>query len=205
VGGLPVYRYEFDEQGKTLKLWVRRKRGNRKLVCSGCGRKLTEVYDIHQREIRDLPQSGYRTTLVIELCRVCCPDCGVKTKKVPQLPGKAPFSKRFEEARGCESSAVRLLAGQFGLAVSAGRAIDLRYLKRSGEKKAGLAADGVDEIYIERNSQYKPQSRSRMTFSTRSRRVTEEPFDLFQRTIEPVRSGCICGPPPSICSIRPSI
>ena len=28
-----------------LKLWVRRKRGNRKLVCSGCGRKLAEAYD----------------------------------------------------------------------------------------------------------------------------------------------------------------
>jgi hypothetical protein len=41
---------------------------------------------------------------VIELYRVRCPDCGVKTEKVPQLPSKAPFSKRFEEAVGlaCE-------------------------------------------------------------------------------------------------------
>src|ERR1035441_7796951 len=100
-----LVRSEIDEHGKTLKLWVRRKRGNRKLVCSGCGRKLTEACDIYQREVRDLPWSEYRATVVIELYRVRCPDCGVKTEKVPQLPSKAPFSKRLEEAVGlaCES------------------------------------------------------------------------------------------------------
>jgi len=32
---------------------VRRKPGNRKLVCSGCGRKLAEAYDTYEREVRD--------------------------------------------------------------------------------------------------------------------------------------------------------
>ena len=116
--GYRVYRHEIDEHGKTLKLWVPRKRGNRKLVCSGCGRKLTEACDIYQREARDLPWSEYRATVVIELYWVRCPDCGVKTEKILQLPSKAPFSKRFEEAVGlaCESAAVRRVAQQFGLA-----------------------------------------------------------------------------------------
>ena len=148
--GYRVYQREIDEQGKTLKLWVRRKRGNRKLVCSGCGRKFTEVYDIHQREIRDLPWSEYRTTVVIELYRVRCPDCGVKMEKVPQLPSKAPFSKRFEEAVGqaCENAAGRRVAQQFGLAASTVRAIDLRYLVRWSEgrrkpaSRCGSAASG---------------------------------------------------------------
>ncbi|HYL13906.1 MAG TPA: hypothetical protein VEV41_12770 [Terriglobales bacterium] len=48
--GYRVYRHEINEEAKTLKLWVRRKRGNRKLVCSGCGRKLSEVYDTYERE-----------------------------------------------------------------------------------------------------------------------------------------------------------
>ena len=58
--------------------------------------------------------------MVVELYRVRCPDCGVKTEKVPQLPSKAPFSKRFEEAVGlaCESAAVRRVARQFGLVSS---------------------------------------------------------------------------------------
>jgi len=55
--GYRVYRHEIDEPGKRLKLWVRRKRGNRKLICSGCGRKLGDAYDSYEREVRDLPWS----------------------------------------------------------------------------------------------------------------------------------------------------
>jgi uncharacterized metal-binding protein len=35
----------------------------------------------------------FRTTVIVEVYRVCCPDCGVKMEKVPQLPSTAPFSK----------------------------------------------------------------------------------------------------------------
>src|ERR1700691_3182011 len=107
--GYRVYRSEIEEEAKRLRLWVRRKRGNRKLECSGCGRRMAEVYE---REVRDLPWSEYGTTVVIVLYRVRCPDCGIKAEKVPQLPSKAPFSKRFEEAVGlaCESAAVRRVA-----------------------------------------------------------------------------------------------
>jgi hypothetical protein len=65
--GYRVYRHEINEAAKRLKLWVGRKRGNRKLVCSGCGRKLSEVYDTYERELRDLPCFEFRTTVVIEL------------------------------------------------------------------------------------------------------------------------------------------
>lgn len=40
------------------------------MVCSGCGRKLNEVYDTYEREVRDLPCFEFRTTVVIELYRV---------------------------------------------------------------------------------------------------------------------------------------
>jgi transposase len=156
--GYRVYRHEIDEHGKTLKLWVRRKRGNRKLVCSGCGRKLTGACDIYQREVRDLPWSEYRATVVIELYRVRCPDCGVKTEKVAQLPSKAPFSQRFEEAVGlaCESAAVRRVAQQFGLAASTVRAIDLRYLERwaAARRKPALRQMGVDEIHLGKKQKF---------------------------------------------------
>src|SRR5580692_7110609 len=129
--GYRVFRYEIDETANTLRLWVRRKRGNRKLICSGCGRKFTDAHDYNEREVRDLPWGEYRTTVVIEVYRVCCPQCGVRVEKVPQLPSKAPFSKRFEEAVGlaCESASVRQVARQFRLAASTVRAIDLRYLQ----------------------------------------------------------------------------
>src|ERR1700721_3556697 len=126
--GYRVYRHEINEQAKTLKLWVRRKRGNRKLICSGCGRKLSDAYDSYERGVRDLPCFEYRTTVVIELYRVRCPDCGLKIEKVDQLPSKAPFSKRFEEAVGqaCESASARGVAKHFGLAESNAGALDRR-------------------------------------------------------------------------------
>src|SRR5260370_4463388 len=107
--GYRVYRSEINEEAKTLRLWVRRKRGNRKLECSGCGRRINEIADVYEREVRDLPCFEYRTTVVIELYRLWCPDCGIKAEKVALLPSKAPFSQHFEEAVGqaCETAAAR--------------------------------------------------------------------------------------------------
>ena len=156
--GYRVYQYEIDEKAKTLRLWVRRKRGTQKLICSGCGRKFTDAHDSREREVRDLPWGEYRTTVVIEVYRVCCPNCGVKVEKVPQLPSKAPFSKRFEEAVGgaCESASVRQVARQFRLAASTVRAIDLRYLERwnAARRQAPLKEMGVDEIYFGKSMKF---------------------------------------------------
>jgi hypothetical protein len=52
-----------------------------KLVCSGCGRKLEQAHDAGEREVRDLPCMEFRITVVVEIYRVCCPDCGVKIEK----------------------------------------------------------------------------------------------------------------------------
>jgi transposase len=156
--GYRVYHSEINEAGKTLRLWVRRKRGNRKLVCSGCGRRLSEIAESYEREVRDLPCFEYRTTVVIELYRVRCPDCGIRAERVEQLPSKARFSKRFEEAVGqaCESAAARRVAQQFGLAASTVRAVDLRYLRRWAEerRKPALRQMGVDEIYLGKKQRF---------------------------------------------------
>jgi len=201
--GYRVYRHEINEQAKTLKLWVRRKRGNRKLECSGCGRKFTEVYDSYEREVRDLPWSEYRTTVVIELYRVRCPDCGVKTEKVPQLPSKAPFSKRFEEAVGlaCESAAVRRVARQFGLASSTVRAIDVRYLSRwsEGRRKPALRQMGVDEIYLGKKQKFLTvvsnlETGEPLWFGRERKKETldeffEKQLSAFQRSA--IRAACV--------------
>ena len=156
--GYRVYRHEIDEEAKTLKLWVRRKRGHQKLVCSGCGRELEKAHDVNERVVRDLPCMEFRTTVVVEVYRVCCPDCGIKVEKVPQLPTKAPFSKRFEDAVGqaCESAAARQVALRFGLAASTVRAIDLRYLERwaADRRKPVLAQMGVDEIHLGKKQKF---------------------------------------------------
>ncbi len=153
-----MYRHEINEKAKTLKLWIRRKRGHRKLICSGCGRKLENAHDVSEREVRDLPCMEFRTTVVIEVYRVCCPDCGIKTEKVPQLPSKAPFSKRFEDAVGeaCESAAARQVARRFEMPASTVRAIDLRYLERwaATRRKPALTLMGVDEIHLGKKQKF---------------------------------------------------
>jgi transposase len=116
--GYRVYRQEIAEAAETLCLWVRRKLGNRKLICSGYGRKFSDAHDSKKREVRDLPRGEDRTTVIVEVYRVCCPQCGVRVEKMPQLPSTAPFSKRFEEAVGlaCASASLRQVARQFRLA-----------------------------------------------------------------------------------------
>jgi transposase len=156
--GYRVWRQEVDEQGKRLKLWVRRKRGNKKLICSGCGQRVESIHEICEREVRDLPVFEFRTTVVIELYRVRCPQCGPRIERVDQLPRKAPFSKRFEDAVGlaCEGASARQVARAFRLSESTVRAIDLRYLERwaGARRKPPLRQMGVDEIHLGKKQKF---------------------------------------------------
>ena len=149
--GYQVYRHAIDERKKHLTLWVRRKRGNRKLTCANCGQRVSKIHDVYEREVRDLPCFEFLTTVVIELYRLRCPECGVKAEKVELLPSKAPYSKRFEDAVGeaCESASARQIARRMRLPESTVRAIDLRCLERwdSKRKLPPLRQMGVDEIY----------------------------------------------------------
>ena len=201
--GYRVYQHEINEPAKTLKLWVRRKRGNRKLVCSGCERKFADAYDSYEREVRDLPCFEYRTTVVVELYRVRCPDCGIKAEKVPQLPSKAPFSQRFEDAVGlaCESAAVRRVARAFGLAASTVRALDLRYLKRwsAGRRKPAVRQMGVDELYLGKQQKFLTvvsnlETGEPLWFGRERKKETldeflEKQLSAFQRSA--IRAACV--------------
>jgi hypothetical protein len=74
--GYRVYQQEVDEKAKTLKLWVRRKAGAKKRICSGCGKHVAEIHEVVEREVLDLPWSIYRATVVAEV--------------VLHLPSKSP-------------------------------------------------------------------------------------------------------------------
>lgn len=214
-----MYRHEINEETKALKLWIRRKRGNRKLECSGCGRKFTQIYDVSERAVRDLPWSSYTATVFIEIYRVRCPDCGVRRERVPLLPSKAPFSKRFEDAVGlaCEMASARQVSRQFGLSASTVRAIDKRYLERwdASRRKPALRQMGVDEIYLGKkqkfltvvcnletseplwlNSERKKESLDEFfqTLNPRQRRGIEaacvDMWEPFRRSIEQWASQC---------------
>jgi transposase len=156
--GYRVYWHEINESTRTLKLWVRRKRGNKVLVCSGCGGRAPKIEEVRERTVRDLPWRKYQAIVVVEFYRVRCPQCGLKVEQVPQLPSKAPFSRDFEDAVGlaCESASARQVARQFRLAASTVRVIDLRYLERwtATRKMPALSQMGVDEIYLGKKQKF---------------------------------------------------
>lgn len=156
--GYRVFQQEIDEKAKTLKLWVRRKAATKKRICSGCGKHVAEIHEVVEREVRDLPWSIYRATVVVEVCRVRCPDCGPRMEKVLQIPSKSPFSKRFEEAVGqaCESASAVQVGRQFGIPASTVRAIDFRYLKRweASRRKPALKQMGIDELYLGKSGKF---------------------------------------------------
>jgi transposase len=201
--GYGVYRQRIDEKNKILELWVRRKRGNRKLECSGCGGKFADAYDSNERAVRDLPWSEFRTTVHIEVYRVKCPDCGVKVEKVPLLPSKAPFSKRFEDAVGqaCESASARQVARRFGLPESTARAIDLRYLERwaATRRKPVLRQMGVDEIHLGKKQKFLTvvcnlETSEPLWFGRERKKETLDAFfqeDLTARQRRGIEAACV--------------
>jgi transposase len=201
--GYRVWRHEIDERAKTLKLWVRRKRGNKKLICSRCGRRVDTIHEICEREIRDLPVFEFRTTVVIELYRLRCPDCGPRVERVDQLPSKAPFSKRFEDAVGqaCEGASARQVALRFRLPESTVRAIDLRYLERwaAARKKPALRQMGVDEIHLGKKQKFLTvvsnlETGEPLWFGAERRKETLDTFfkeELSQRQRRRIEAACV--------------
>src|SRR5579862_393804 len=203
--GCKIYQEEIDERGKKLKLWVRRKKAGLKLICSGCLQHVSasKIHVICEREVRDLPCFEYSTTVVVETYRVKCPRCGFRAEKVAQLPSKAPFSKRFEEAVGqaCESAAARQVARRLELASSTVRAIDLRYLERwaAGRRKPALRQMGVDEIYLGKKQKFLTvvtnlQTGEPLWFGRERKKETLDEFfekhlSAFQRSA--IRAACV--------------
>jgi transposase len=201
--GYRVYKHEIDEKHRHLTLWVRRKRGNRKLSCPDCGRRAHKIHEVLEREVRDLPCFEYRTTVVIELYRLKCPQCGVKTEKVPQLPSKAPYSKRFEDAVGqaCESAPVRQVARRMGLAESTVRGIDLRYLERceANRRKPPLRHMGIDELYRGKSDKFLSvvcnlETGEPLWFGTDRKKETLDVFfreELTSRQRQGIEAACV--------------
>jgi transposase len=98
--GYRVYKHEIDERKKHVTLRIRRKRGNGVLRCPGCGRRVQKIHEVIERTVRDLPCFEYTTTVIVELYRLRCPDCGLKTEQMPQLPSKAALYQTLRGFRG---------------------------------------------------------------------------------------------------------
>jgi transposase len=161
------------------------------------------IHEICEREVRDLPVFEFRTKVVIELYRVRCPQCGPKIERVVQLPSKAPFSKRFEDAVGlaCEGASARQVARAFRLSESTVRAIDLRYLERwaAARRKPALRQLGVDEIHLGKKQKFLTvvsnlETAEPLWFGSDRKKETLDSFfheELSQRQRQRIEAACV--------------
>lgn len=149
--GYVVYAKAFDEDAATVTLWIRQGGRDPSYTCDGCGIGVGTVHDQSERRVRDLPWGAWTIYLVLEVHRVRCRRCGVKTERVEFLEGKHPYTRRFSAAvaRDCEDAAVSRVAVKWGLSAQTVRRMDKRALLAWSQRRRRrpLRQMGVDEIF----------------------------------------------------------
>ena len=123
-----AYTCAFEDSTARLTIRVRQDRRNRYYECSGCGISVGETVDVKERSVRDLPWSIWQVYLIVEVHRVRCCRCGVKTERLPFLLGKRRQTERLRAriALDCEDAAVRRVAARWGLSPQTVFRIDRR-------------------------------------------------------------------------------
>lgn len=149
--GYVAYGCEFEESKGRLILRVRQDGRDPFRVCSGCGISVKETVDYRERRVRDLPWGIWQVVLILEIHRVRCGRCGVRTERLPFLSGKHRQTDRLRQriAQDCEDSAVRRVAAKWSLSPQTVFRIDKEELKKwaSARPRKPLRHMGVDEIY----------------------------------------------------------
>jgi transposase len=150
--GYGVYAWEADEARNTLTLAVRQSAETPAYRCGSCGLTCQTVHSWTERRIRDLPWGTWQVWLHVEMHRVRCRQCGVRTERLPFVAGKAHYTTRLEEAvaQACEAAPVSRVATQWELPPETVRRMDKRVLRRwaAARRRRPLRYVGVDEIYL---------------------------------------------------------
>ena len=151
LAGYKVYAYTMDETARTLTLRVRQAAKDPYYVCGGCGISVRDFHSWTERRVRDLPWGPWQVWLMLEVHRVRCPRCGVRTERLPFVTGKAHYTTRLEAviARECEAAPVSRVARAWQLPPETVRRLDKRVLHRraTARPRKPLRCLGVDEIY----------------------------------------------------------
>src|SRR5216683_3249456 len=150
--GYGIYAWETDEAANTLTLSIRQTAGEPYYICGGCGISRREIHSWTERRIRDLPWGTWTVWLHVEVHRVRCRRCGVRTERLPFVDGKAHYTARLEAAvaQACEAAPVSRVAAQRGLPPETVRRMDKRVLRRwaAARPRTPLHYLGVDEIFL---------------------------------------------------------
>jgi transposase len=152
-----VYACEAEETTGTLTLWIRPTAREPYYVCGGCRISVRDVHSWTERRLRDLPWGTWQVWLVVEVHRVRCSRCGVRTERLPFVTGKAYYTTRLEAAvaRDCEAAPVSRVALTWHVPPETVRRMDKRVLRcwAAGRPRKPPRYLGVDEIYLGRRDQ----------------------------------------------------
>lgn len=127
-------RLEPNQDRKTPEVWIElASRKIRRSICGGCGKPVRRVHDWSERWVRDLPILDAQTWLLVPVCRVRCPRCGVKAERIDWLPPYARMTSRMAEsvARLCQVLPIKHVAEHFGLKWDQVKAVDKAYLDKT--------------------------------------------------------------------------
>src|SRR5262249_62273790 len=114
-------------------------------VCGGGGISVREIHSWTERRLRDLPWGTWAVWLRVEVHRVRCRRCGVRTERLPFVDGKTHYTARLEAAgaQDCEAAAGGRGATPRGPPPGAGRRMDKRILRRLGAAPSPTPAPGL--------------------------------------------------------------
>lgn len=152
--GASVTGVSFEQAGIVAKVRLRRRRR----ACSACGQLCKATHDTHTRRWRHLDLGRTRCFIEAQLCRVKCPDCGVRVEAVPFARPAARHTRDFEDV-------VAFLAQQMAKApIAALLRVDWETVGRIVERVVAdhldeqrlceLVQIGVDEISYRRGQRY---------------------------------------------------
>src|SRR6266568_5054287 len=150
--GYGIYGWDADEAANTLTLSIRQTAAVPYYICGGCGISVREIHSWTERRIRDLPWGTWAVWLRVEVHRVRCRRCGVRTERLPFVNGKVHYTARLEVAvaQDCEAAPVSRVAAQRDLPPETVRRMDKRVLRRwaAERSRTPLHYLGVDEIFL---------------------------------------------------------
>lgn len=154
-----IRRFEAEQKGPTAQVWIELlAEPSRPLICSGCGRVVSQIHDCRLREIRDLPILEAQSHLWVLRRRVLCPHCGPKLEWLPWLDRYARVTKRLAEsiARLCGLLPIKHVAEYYGLHWETVKQIHKQHLQQTlgPVDLSGVTAIVIDEFAIQKGHRY---------------------------------------------------
>jgi transposase len=128
--------------------------------CSRCGAVVSQVHDVSERRVRDLPIMDRDTWLVFPQARLQCPRCGPTVEAVPWLDRYQRMTKRLAEkiAGLARFLPIKHVATIFGVSWDTVKQIDQRALAtRLGpveQQWEDLRVLAIDEFALHRGHRY---------------------------------------------------